>query len=125
MSPSPIPQLARVRFSSLFAEASNTSNIAAAGDAIGHGQNSTRLSRIALLMTMTELEEVIQMLRSVQHHVDISEMEGNELNAILDPLPENLPKPRPNLPTESQHGCIKRDDIENNVLACQEFFSGP
>ena len=74
------------------AETSNSSNVnAASGDAIGY---STRLSRIALLMTMTELEEVIQMLRSVQHHVDISEIEGNELNAILDPLPENLPKPR-------------------------------
>ena len=58
------------------------------------GQHSTRLSRIAILMTMTELEEVIQVLRSVQNHDDISEFEGNELNAILDPLPENLPKSR-------------------------------
>lgn len=83
------------------AETSNSSNVA--GDAIGYGlsHHSTRLSRIALLMTMTELEEVIQMLRSVQHHVDISEIEGNELNAILDPLPENLPKPR-RLPSSAE-----------------------
>ena len=105
------------------AEASNSSNIAAAGDAIGHGQNSTRLSRIALLMTMTELEEVIQMLRSVQHHVDISEMEGNELNAILDPLPENLPKPRPSLQLSSAESSSFRKlnssskDGENSALA--------
>lgn len=49
--------------------------------------HSTRLSRLAVLLTMEELTELIQMLRSVQVHTDLSEVDASELTTLLDPLP--------------------------------------
>ena len=88
-------------------------------DGIGLSQHSTRLSRMAILLTMTELEDMISMLRSVQGHHDVSELEGNELLALLDPLPEKMPKPRTEdlnvrKPTVSS---TSSKDVENSTIA--------
>ena len=54
--------------------------------------HSTRLSRMAVLLTLDELNDIIALLRSVQSHSDLSEIETSELSTLLDPLPQKPPK---------------------------------
>ena len=49
------------------------------------------LDRLAVLLTRSEMEDLISMLRSLQGHTDLSELETNELMALLEPLPDKVP----------------------------------
>ena len=49
------------------------------------------LDRLAVLLTRSEMEDLISMLRSLQGHADLSELETNELMALLEPLPDKVP----------------------------------
>ena len=60
------------------------------GGAMSH--HSTRLTRLAVLLTLEELGEMISLLRSVQGHADLSEVDASELSTLLDPMPQKLPK---------------------------------
>ena len=60
------------------------------GGAMSH--HSTRLSRLAVLLTLEELGDLIALLRSVQGHTDLSEFDASELSTLLDPVPQKLPK---------------------------------
>lgn len=53
--------------------------------------HSTRLSRLAVLVTVDELADLIHMLRSVQGHAELSEVDASELITLLDPLPPKMP----------------------------------
>jgi hypothetical protein len=53
--------------------------------------HSTRLSRLAVLLTRDELENLITVLRALQGHQDLSEVDASELATLLDPLPDKLP----------------------------------
>ena len=44
-----------------------------------------------MLLTRSEMEDLISMLRSLQGHTDLSELETNELMALLEPLPDKVP----------------------------------
>ena len=94
-------------------------NTESGADGIGISQHSTRLSRIAILMTMGDLEDMINMLRAVQGHTDLSELEGNELSALLDPLPEKMPKRRnvDDLPPRKPIASSSSKDAESSAIA--------
>lgn len=66
-------------------------NIESGADSIGFSHHSTRLSRLAVLLTRSELEDLISMLRSLIGNSDLSEVDVNELTLLLEPLPGKLP----------------------------------
>ena len=54
--------------------------------------HSTRLSRMAVLLTFEEMSDLISMLRMVQSNGELSENESSELATLLDPVPQKPPK---------------------------------
>ncbi len=58
---------------------------------IGASSHSTKLTRLAILLTREELDQLISFLRSLQGHADLSAVDLVELASLLEPLPDKLP----------------------------------
>ncbi len=82
--------------------------------------HSTRLGRLAVLVTMEELGDLIAMLRSVQGNADLCEADATELSTLLDPLPSKLPKSTQSNALNNFHSTpnsMKDAATENSTLA--------
>ena len=99
-------------------------------DSLGQSPYSTGLNRLAVLLTHNEMEDLIGMLRSLQGHADLSELETNELMSLLEPLPDKVPmnpamKAKDPKPRQSTPNSGNKDDNSPmaSVIAKKQVLS--